>query len=204
MEKQIGMEPKQTLKGKIFAHAFAWFFCIGFPAIVTAIAPVSWIKYERHGDHVTATAKTCLLFVIPYKTVTVDPVTGFGDRTKSGSVSVYRRSNGRHDDHVKAEDEGFLVIQGPNQKAEVSVTPHDLESVQEKSDAFLNDPQATVLKLFVVANWKFSVIGGGLASSLLVLYLGGCVFAIGQWLLRLLGFGKQAERKGPPAGPGNR
>jgi hypothetical protein len=187
------MDEKPTLAGKILGHAIAWFFCIGFPAIVTAIAPVSWLKYERHGDRVTAQAKTCLLFVVPYKTVTVDPVIGFGNRTKNGSVKVYRRqSTGRYDDRVKTEDQGFLSIQGPDQTAEVSITPVDLPSVVEKSNAFLKDPQATELRQFVVANWKFSVFGGAFVSSLLVLYLGGCLFALGRWLLRLVGMGRHA------------
>jgi hypothetical protein len=42
------------------------------------------------------------------------------------------------------------------------------------------------LKLFLVANWKFSVIAGGLVSLLTLLYVGGAVFAFVKFLLGLL------------------
>ena len=42
------------------------------------------------------------------------------------------------------------------------------------------------LKLFLVANWKFSVIAGGLVSLLTLLYGGGAVFALVKFLLGLV------------------
>lgn len=148
-------------------------FFVGVPALVTAIAPVSWVKFERRDGTVTATTRVCLLFVVPYKTKIVSPVTGIGERFVGGSYSRERRSGG--DRVTKSEDEGFLVIQGADLTAEVPVTPFNLKSVIEQSEAFLKDAQATELKLFVVANWKFSVIGGGLISLLTVLYIASVV-----------------------------
>lgn len=178
--------------GKIIAQLVAWLVCIVAPGVITAVAPVSWVHFQRQGDHVTARANVCLFFIIPYRALTVDPVTSVGDRTKSGSVSRYRRS-GTTDKYVQAESEGFLLIQGPQQEAEVSVTPADLPSVVKKSEAFLKDPQATELKLFVVSNWKFGVLFGGLASLLTVLYVFGVVVTFGQFLLRKLGLIRKVE-----------
>ncbi len=149
---------------------------VGFPALVTAIAPVSWVRFERHGEHVSATARICLLFVVPYKTLTVDPVVGIGDRFVGGSYSRERRSGG--DKVTKSEDEGYLVIQGNEHVAEIPVTPHNLKEVIERAEAFLNEPQSEELELFVVANWKFSVIMGGLTSLLTVLYVSTLIFGV--------------------------
>ncbi|MFN0196301.1 MAG: hypothetical protein ACKVT0_06125 [Planctomycetaceae bacterium] len=161
---------------------------VGFPVLVTAVAPVSWVRFERHGENVSATARICLLFVIPYKTLTVDPVVGIGDRFVEGSHTRERRTG--RDRVTKSEDQGYLVIHGNDQVAEVPVTPHNLDEVIERTEAFLNEPQSDELELFVVANWKFSVIMGGLTSLLTVLYVGTLIFGVAlkgvhiiQWAL---------------------
>jgi hypothetical protein len=193
MVTQTAKEGQTGCLGKIIAQLLGWLVCIVVPGVVTAIAPVSWIKFQRQGDHVTARADICFFFVIPYRTLTVDPVTSVGNRTKSGSINRYRRS-GKADEYIRAESEGFLQIQGPHHEIEVPVTPADIESVVKKAGAFLQDPQAAELKLFVVANWKFSILFGGLASLMTVLYLGGVIAALGLFLLRKLGLAGKAKR----------
>lgn len=158
----------RRLAGYVVLQLLALAIFVGFPALWTAIAPVSWIRFERRDGQVSATARTCLLFVVPFKTRTVAPVTGVGERTVGGTISRERRPG--RDKVTQAEDEGFLIIQANDQFVEVPVTPFNLPSVIEQAEAFLNDPQAAECKLFVVANWKFSVIGGGLISLLTVLY----------------------------------
>lgn len=175
----------------IFLQCFALLVCFGIPAVVTALAPVAWVKFERHGERVTAKASTCLYFVIPYKTQTIDPVASVGRDFKGGSTRTERR-NGRNE-KIQSEDQGFLVIrgEGENQEARVPVTPFNLDSVLERSNAFLTNPQATELKLFVVANWKFSVLCGGLAMLLPILVVGCSVYALGQKLFRPPGAARQ-------------
>lgn len=169
----------------LIGHVIAFVACVAFPGFVTAIAPVSWIYFERHGDKVTARTHTCLFFVIPYSSKTVDPVVGIGDRFVRGTVSRSRSSNSRT---TRSEDEGFLVIQGIDKKVEVSVTPFNIDRVAERAHEFLEDPQSTQLRMTVVANWKFSVFVGGLISLLTVIYVLGMTFSIFRWLLRLVGF----------------
>lgn len=154
----------------------ALFFFVGFPALTTWGAPVSWLHFERHGDGVSATAKTCLFFILPYRTQVVDPVLGIGDRTVAGTVRRERRPG--RDKVVQAEDKGYLVIQGDKQSAEVLVTPFNLKDVEQRCNDFLEDPTAAELKLFVVANWKFSVVMGGLLSLLTVIYCGTIGFGL--------------------------
>lgn len=162
----------------LFLQCFALLVCLGIPALVTALAPVSWVTFERHGERVTAKARTCLYFVIPFKSATIDPVVSVGRDFKGGSTRTERR-NGRNE-KIQSEDQGFLVIRGENQEFAVPVTPFNLDSVLERSNAFLKDPKATELSMFVVANWKFSVFCGGLAMLLPLLLLGCIVYALGQ------------------------
>ena len=186
-------KPSRSLAARLASflihQSLALVVFVGFPAFVTGIAPVSWVHFTRHDDQVSATTQTCLLFLIPYKTTNVRSVVSIGDRIAQGTVTQERRS-GQPNRRTKAEDEGFLVVQGENETVEVPVTPFNLESVVERSEAFLNDPQSTELRLFVVANWKFSIIAGGLVSLLTVLYvatltIGGAIKLVHlfQWAL---------------------
>jgi hypothetical protein len=70
------------------------------------------------------------------------------------------------------------------------VTPADIDAMASQIEGFLKDGQASDLRLFAVANWKFSILAGGLASSLTVLYVGGLLFGLGQFLLRSLGLAR--------------
>lgn len=173
----------------LFLQFFALLVCLGIPALVTALAPVSWVRFERQGERVTAKARTCLYFVIPFKTATIDPVVGVGRDFKGGSTRTERR-NGRNE-KIRSEDQGFLVIKGENQEFAVPVTPFNLDSVLERSNAFLKDPKATGLSMFVVANWKFSVLCGGLAMLLPLILLGCTVYALGQ---KVFGGSKSGKR----------
>lgn len=183
---------KPTFQARVITQLIALAVCVVAPAGLTAVAPVTYITFQRDGTRVSAQTQTCLLFFIPYKSAVVDPVTHLGNRTLEGTVSRQRRS-GTTDRYTRAEEQGFLAIEGPDQRTEVSVSPHDLKTVLGKAEAFLADPQSTELKLFVVSNWKFGVIGGGLISLLTVLYVVGVAAAIGQGLLRLLGLGRKAR-----------
>ena len=174
---------KKSFGSTLLSHILVIFFCVGFPALVTGIAPVSWIKFERQDEQVSATAKICLLFVVPYRTMTVTPVIGVGDRFVGGTVTREER-DGRTI-RTRSEDEDYLVIRGNDQAAEVPVSPFSIKSVVMKSESFLKDERMTELNLFVVANWKFSVIAGGLVSLLTVLYVFALIYEITLRFIRV-------------------
>ena len=168
----------------LITQALALIVCVGVPALVSFIAPVSWVSFERDADGVKARVQTCLLFVVPFRAVVVDPVEAINEQTVAGAIRLRRRTG--TDKTYQAEDEGFLLISGPNQLAKVQVSPADLKTVLGKVNAFLEQPNQSELKLFVVANWKFSVLGGGLVSLLTVLYLGGLVFGLLRMVWRAI------------------
>lgn len=177
---------ENSFVAQLITQVIALVFCVGVPALVTAIAPVSWLSFQRDSaGSVRATAHTCLLFVVPFKTAVVEPVLEVNDVTITGSTRIQRRTG--TDRTYKADDEGQLLISGPEQLAKVEVSPVDLDAVVAKVNAFLAQPNATELKLFVVANWKFSVFGGGLVTSLTLLYLVGATLALIRMGLRALG-----------------
>jgi hypothetical protein len=166
----------------IIGHLIGVLFCIGVPAVVTAIAPVSWVKLQRHEGQVTAHAEVCLMFFIPYSTAEVSAVEHVRRRDVKGKRRLDKIIVGKPDRYRKAEDQGFMVIEGKTQLTEVPATPADLTAWLQQAQAFLKDERASELKLFMPANWTFSIIGGGLVSLLTVLYFGSMAVAAFQWL----------------------
>lgn len=191
MAKTTADSNKPTFLQWAIPQLIAFVVCVGAPGFLTAMVPVSWLKFERKGDRVTAQAKVCVFFIIPYRTEHVAPVVAVSDREKSGSVTRHRRTG--TDRYTQAEDQGYLTIEGPDHSAEVLVSPHDLKSVMEKVTAFLKDSQPKELKLYVVANWKFGVIAGGLLSLLTVIWVIGVSISLVLMVLRPLGLAKPAQ-----------
>lgn len=147
---------------------FGWFefvvggmLCLGFPVILTAIAPVSWINLQRVEDHVHATTRTCVFFYVPYKTQQLTDVTSVSTTFKKGES--HREKQGRKQ-RTRSESQGTIQLHGPSsgdlegEMIAVSVSPASTKEVEAKIQAFLADPQLKELSLFTVANWKFGVI----------------------------------------------
>lgn len=188
------MAKKDGLGSVLFGHAIAFLGCVLFPGFVTAVAPVSWVRFERNGEQVAAKAQICAFFVVPYRTTLIDPVVGVGDKFIAGHVTP-----DHHHSHqgVRSEDEAFLVIHGKEDSINVPVSPVNIQNVTRQAHEFLEDPNSTELKMTVVANWKFSVIAGGVVSLLTVLYVVGVGLSIlaVPWriLRRIAGVGSGPE-----------
>lgn len=165
---QTTTPPAQTSVLGWFGQLLAFAICVGFPAIVSLFAPVSWVTLERNGESVSARAKVCVLFVIPIRNLAVTNVTSVETRTYQAPAS----SKGTSRSTTQPDPEGFLVIHGyGEQKIEVPASTASVESVRDNARAFLEDSQATKLKLFVVAHWTIGVVTVGFLSLLTLVYV---------------------------------
>ena len=169
------------------------------PAAVTAIAPVTYITLEKSGDGVKVTSKPCLLMVVPFNTRTLSPVTEISTRVRAArqrNAKERRRDDGKRG---TIEGEGHLVFIGPDDTSiEASVSPASIERLEKLSQDFLAAPSDTPLTMFAPANWKFSVIGGVLATGWALLYIVGCSIAIPLWFFKKIAqVGKKVASLGP-------
>ena len=175
------MRKKPTsFRDRFFAHALLFVSCVGFPALTTWLAPVTWTTFTRHDGRVEMKAKVCLFFVLPFRHEEVAEVTGVDEQTMAGTREKW--TSGTADDqkeYITTESEGVLVVRGREQEARIAVSPANLGDVVSKAGGFLKDPTAANLPLVTVTNWKTSVVAGGILCLLTVLY----IVSLLSWLL---------------------
>lgn len=178
----FGSRPK--LAEMIGQHVIVFLICIVFPGLTTMFAPASWITLERSSGSVRCTTRTCAYFIVPYKTQHVENVTQVTHREKSGRTEKQRQYGRTTDKVVHVDGEGFLQFHGDADKMiEVSVSPASLKNVDSKVDAFMSSTTDGSTTLFVIANWKFGAIMGGVLTCFTALYVVGYSLEILKFIL---------------------
>lgn len=169
----------------VLQHVIAFLICVVFPGLVTVVAPASWLTFQRSGDVVSCTTRTCVFFVVPFKIQHVNQVTSIEHRERAEQTRRQREHGRETNKYVHVDGEGFLQILGTNdQKAEVSVSPASLESIVEKSRDFLDSPDRDSTTIFAIANWKFGALMGGVLTSFTVLYVVGYTLSLLNMIFR--------------------
>lgn len=141
--------------------------CVGLPGFVSLISPISRVTLERSDGRVSARAKVYIFFVIPIRSPALAEVTSVDYRINDGTPPAGRTEPRKS----PPTPEGHLVFHGPNETSfGVPASPSSIESVTQQARAFLDDPQATQLKLFVVHNGALSIGVTGFLSLFTLLY----------------------------------
>jgi hypothetical protein len=174
-------QQRAPLLQRVFAHIMTLGLCVAMPAVVMLIMPVASTTFTRAGGNVSATSVRKVFFVIPFQTETVADVVGVDDQYVHGTLTQTTRSGPVNDPKrpvTRTEDMSWLVIQGRGASLEVPVSPVNLDDTRRKVRDFLEDGSQPELRLFTVANWKISVITGGVLTLLTLIYVGSVVLGI--------------------------
>jgi len=186
---------RPTIGGMLLQHAIVFLICVVFPGGVTMIAPASWLTFARSQETVQCATRTCVFFVVPFKTQHVENVTGISDRGRSATTKRETKLGRDTGKIIHVDGEGILQIHGVgDQLAEVSVSPASIESVMTRSKDFLNSTKEGPMTIFAIANWKFGAIMGGLLTSFTVLYVIGYTLGALKWILSILSAWKYPSR----------
>ena len=178
---------RPTLGGLLLQHVIVFLICIVFPGGVTMMAPASWLTFERSESGVQCTTRTCVFFVVPFKTQHVNQVTEISHRERAGRTERKREFGRTTTKVVHVDGEGFLQIHGVgDQLAEVNVSPASLANVVQKSNDFLSSTQEGSSTIFTIANWKFGALMGGVLTSFTVLYVVGYSLGFLKWIVTSL------------------
>lgn len=169
---------------KLGQYLIGFVVFVGVAAVITSLAPVSLVSFERHGDTVSARTHILLFLLVPVHLQVIDPVTEIDGRrdfiaSQDGRVRRVRQV-------------GFLVIRGGGQTIEIPVSPMNLGSVKKRAQDFLSDPGATDLTMTLVSSWLVGV-GSVVFSLLAVVYIVGVAVAIGRFIGLLPPPGKANE-----------
>ncbi len=179
-----------SLRSVLVTQTIAVVFFVGVPALITAIAPVSHITLTKEQQGISATVQANLLFVVPYSTRTVSPVTEITSRVIQGEAGT--AAERRRGKQGKSEPEGQLIFIGPQQKAIANALPATLERDLARLQEFQKAPTETPLRMTVIAHWFIIIVVGGIATAFAVLYVVCAILGFGLWLVR----------KGSPGGSG--
>ena len=174
---------RPTLGAMLLQHVIVFLICVVFPGLVTGLAPATWVSFDRIGATVAATTRTCLYFLVPYKIQHIEQVSSVSSRERADSSRRERKYGSSSGRVVHVDGEGFLQIHGNGaQLIEVGVSPVSLASVIAKSTEFLNSSQQGSSTFFVIANWKFGALMGGVLSTFTFLYVFGYAFGFFKWI----------------------
>lgn len=176
------MPKPESLRSVIVTQAIAIVVFVGVPALITALAPVSHITLKKEPQGVSATVQANLLFVVPYSTRTVSPVTEITSRVIQGEKGT--AAERRRKQQGKSEPEGQLIFTGPQQKAIANALPSTLERDLARLQDFQKSPTETPLQMTVIAHWLISIVVGGIATAFAALYIVCAILGFGLWLVR--------------------
>ena len=184
------LPPDRPIRQKLITQLICIVLFLIVPVLVTAVLPATWITLERSTDgRVSATARTCVLFVIPWRTQRVADVTEVETKTIRHDRSLSRRSGGynRPDKgSVQQDGEDELSLLGRDARLAVSISPASSDSARTKVQAFLDDVSQRHMWVFALANWKFGLGFCGLLTLISWLYIIGSTLAVLRFLTRKL------------------
>jgi hypothetical protein len=169
-------------------HVIVFLICVAFPGGVTWMAPATWIRFERGEEFVSSKSWTCVFFVVPFKTQQVEQVTSISSRERAGKTERQREFGKTTKKTVNVDGEGFLQIHGAAEEmVEISVSPASLENAVRRSQDFLTSTKESSITMFVIANWKFGGIMGGILTIFTLLYVVGYTLGLLQWIGKSIG-----------------
>lgn len=176
---------RPTFGGMLLQYLLVFLLCFVFPGAVTMMAPVTWLTFKRSGEVVSCKTRTCVFFVVPYKTQVVAQVTAIKTQERAGRTERQRKLGKTTSKNVHVDGEGWMQIHGVDDaKAEVSVSPASLKNVEHKSNNFLNSNEQGSKTIFAIANWKFGGLMGGALSMLTLICVVGYTLAILNFIFK--------------------
>ena len=171
-------DKRSTLKSVLVVLAFAALF-FGFAGLITLAAPITSIELVRRGDgKVDADVWEYALWAVPFSQTTVRDVqkaSDWADHPQPSAIDGRTgSSNSATEGPRQVEVVGNLILTGADGEVSTYCSPENLSDVVRDVNEFLKarstqvgqsndqgqsiDQGQTSLKLWQVANWKFSVI----------------------------------------------
>jgi len=174
-----------VIKSHLVTQAIAIVCFVVVPVVITLVAPLSTIVFERAGSETDVTVQRFVLMVVPWRTERIDAVTQIradvSSQFRYGNSAENRRKNRVG---TVSYATGQVAIIGPHDELIVQAAPELARSIAAQFKGFVADKSADRLSIPVYASWALSYVLGGIVSFLFGLYLFGAMAAILRFVFR--------------------
>jgi hypothetical protein len=173
-----------TVRSHLVTQAIAVVCFVVVPVVITLVAPLSTIVFERTGSGTDVIVHRYALMVVPWQTERIDQVAQIradvSSQFRYGNTAENRRKNRVG---TVSYATGQVAIIGVGDELIVQAAPDLARSIAAQFKDFVADKNATTLSIPVYASWALSYVLGGVVSALCGLYLLGSLAAILRFLL---------------------
>ena len=174
-----------VIKSNLITQAIAIVCFVVVPVVITLVAPLSTIVFQRAGSETDVIVQRYVLMVVPWRTDRIDGVT----QVRADVSSQFRYGNSAENRRLNrvgtvSHATGQVAIIGPQDELIVQAAPELARSIAAQFKDFVADKGADRLSIPVYASWALSYVLGGTVSALCGLYLFGSVAAILRFLFR--------------------
>ncbi len=152
---------------------------------------VSRIELVRTGGKVAGRVETCIFFRWPYRTATIDPITGVSSEVRAGK-KLHKRPGDGIPPHRRSESQGYLALESNDNTVWVTVHRTAVKETAAKVSTFLADANADRLDFRVethpiVGTWVPALFTIPMALLCVFGLVAGTIQRVVRWALRTLG-----------------
>lgn len=183
------LEPTTTrsrLKSVLVTQSIAVVGFVLVPLLITLMAPLSTIMFEKSGAGTTVVVHRYVLMFIPWQTERIDNVTRIHADITPEKRYRDTRENRRKGNIGTRLATAQLEIVGDGPEVIVQADPDLAKNVAARFDAFARNAAAPPEKIEVYASWGLSYVLGGVATFLCGFYLLGATIAVLQFVWKAM------------------
>ncbi|QGM98164.1 hypothetical protein [Methylocystis parvus] len=158
---------------------------VGFvivPIVITLVAPLSTIEFEKSGAATNVVVERYVLMFVPWRTARVENVkrlrVDVTDEVHYADTVENRRRGRRGTSYAT----GQVAIIGDGPEVVVQAAPPLAKEVSAKFDQFAKSGAAGPMTVSVYASWGLSYVLGGVATFFCGFYVFGATVALAQFL----------------------
>ncbi|WP_457795994.1 hypothetical protein [Methylocystis sp. S23] len=178
--KSIGKRP--SFADVAITQAIAIVVFVIVPIVITLMAPLSTIEFEKSGAAIDVVVDRYVLTFVPWRTARIHDVkrlrVDITDEVHYADTVENRRRGRKGVSYAT----GQLAIIGDGPEIIVQAAPELAKEVSARFDQFVKSAAPAPEKISVYASWGLSYVLGGVATFLCGFYVFGATVAVFQFL----------------------
>jgi hypothetical protein len=167
-----------SLKSILVTQLIASVVFVGIPVLLTFMAPLSSLGFQKTEQGMKAEVDRYLLMVIPWKHETL-----VGVQSVKAEITAEKRYRGTAEERRKGQKgvrlaTGQIVIVAGGMETKIQTDPELAKRIEKEFAGFQQTESANELSYEIYASWWLSYVLGGIATGLAVFYVFGATAQI--------------------------